>query len=443
MNAAAPTSPGIDRTDHLVRTSRIELVEAAREVSNLPRLALRILRVRWHILLLIASLAAMAHELLMQRASTLAHHHPMVSLVALAATVVVNVLGYAWMFHSCRSLTPTQRELAAEDEATTVVHVRDVGLLEGAFALALPFLIFYGAWGLFQADASDLVARTVVDLNVDSPLQQPLRTLTLAAAVALVIRIAFDQLAERWRFAGWRFGAAVFEASWLVFTFAIVRYYLPQLRGWVQERRIVVGIDRALEAAAELLHRVTGMFAGIAHAIADVLASISVVFQPVRDGLIGPALWLAIAAIALGCELDRDDLTPWMQRHRTMQAVGSRIPWIIRRPASLFYAELQEKYVPLVNGARLVFRAGLMPFLVAALWYGLALLAGAHVQKLVVWHVGSRPPFEYTSLLAFAGGQVVLVVNQVVEVAILVAGVEILLQRLTARTAARQIPTPT
>lgn len=395
--------------------------------------ALSMLRRRGHFLLFIAAASAIGHELLLARATRFAADRPLVSLLTISAAIVVTVLGYTWMFIVLRPQTQARNQIAQGEIDVRELQIRDDGLLAATFAIVLPFLVFYGAWGLFEQDVSDLVARAVVSEQFDNPLDQSMSTLGLVAAAAYGLRVLLSQLRRRWRLRWLGLPEAACEATWLIMAFTIVRERLPQIQEWVTERRVYVAVADWINGVAHWLEQVSGLLGRLATSVAELLTSVSRFVEPIKLGIVEPALWLAIAAIAMGCELDRRWHVLRVLPERATPRLTARMPRPIRVPVQLAAQELHEKYGPLANGARIVFAAGGIPLLICAAWYGAARLAELETQRMLLSGLSQLEPPDRSWLLANAAMSTTSVVFTAIQVAILVAGVELMLLRVIER----------
>lgn len=405
-----------------------------------PRGAAGLLREHGLRLLAIAAATAVVHELLLVGGGRLAAQRPLAALVAAAAAIIVSIVGLALMFLVVRS-SLAGRAIVATDERVPVV-VRDEPLADAAFAVALPFLVFYGAWGLFAADVSDLVARSIWDGSGQprSPLQQPVGVLAAVAAVALVLRVLLDRLGRRRRRGILRLAAAGFEAMWLVFAFAIAFQWQADVRHWVIARRAWQAGERSVDAIHDVLAAVSGPLQLVADRVADLFASLGRLVVAFQHALVEPALWLTIAAIAVGCELERGRERERHGRLPRLRRAFEGMPAPVRGSIRLASEQLREKYVPLVDGARMVAAAGLLPFLVVAFWYGLVVLAEARLDRLVVVGVvGNMSASAWQPATELLGG-VVDLMGTAARVAILAAGLDLLLAGLVQRARRGDVP---
>lgn len=391
---------------------------------ELPRIAGRMLARRGHVLVIFAALGAIAHELLLQRAAKLADGHPVLSLLTVAVGVLVTVLVYTLMFALLRRQIESREAVRAGQTSVSRLHLNQDGVLGSIFAVALPFLVFYGAWGFFAQDMSALVREATVGLGHESPLRMSVRTPAGGAVACFLLRALFDQLWRRWRFGPWALAAAAFEAGWLVFAFAIALHHVSDVRHWVTTRRVYVGTDAVLQHVADWLYAVTGYIAPLAHAVADVFSSLWVVLDPLKYALVEPALWLTIAAIAAGLELERLHLrASW----------AARIPRAAA-PLRVFAEELHEKYVPLFNGARIVAAAGAVPFLICAVWYGAVVAGGSHVDRALYALPRLGEPDALSELYIDGLRDAWGVLLTALRIVVLAAGLELLLSRVIVRT---------
>lgn len=182
---------------------------------------------------------------------------------------------------------------------------------------------------------------------------------------------------------------AVFEANWMLFAVAFVGTVIGQITGWLTGRVFwhVIG-----GAVTGVLHRLDGLLTALA------LPQVSAAWHwfagylpDLKDGLVLPILWLTITAVVYGEEVTRDGkLVEDSRRLNRVAGTWQRLPGRTRYFSELFSREWRDKYVPFVNGLKLVLRGGAVLYLLFCLmyvllkvatdwaWIGATQLIGAH-----------------------------------------------------------------
>ncbi|HEY9524116.1 MAG TPA: hypothetical protein VIR33_12815 [Thermopolyspora sp.] len=218
----------------------------------------------------------------------------------------------------------------------------DEPLLDALGRAILPFMIIYMAWSFFTDDAKTW-ANAAFDraqaqgLDFGTQALDAINALSDNLPVALVITAGFWALrviCERW--AGTRLPrtgsvlTAFFEINFTLFGLFSVGEIVGRCTGWFTSRRMWSGV------------------AGLAgDAVPDRLAG---VLPAVKDAVLGPLIWLTMAGVVLGFAMDREH--PWLSRlDRTLAG-------------RLVTQGARDKWVPMVNGLRLIRLGGALTFAV-------------------------------------------------------------------------------
>lgn len=250
----------------------------------------------------------------------------------------------------------------------------------------LPFLVFYGAWGLFAEDARQysLLAQELFGVEQIKNMEfNPLLVTGAIAAVAFATRVGFEKAYERTRKAWLGFLTTGFEAIWMFFAVVSLEEFIGKGVDWFTSRVAWAGVSDVIGAVFEPVADVAGF----------------VVPSP-KDALLLPLVWLTIAAVVYGREMARDDAI--IEGTRAAPHAGrvwQGMPAPVRNTAEFVSRDLRDKYVPMLNGLRLVLRAGPIFFLVYCLCYvvltlardwafiGLTQLIGPHEANWwTLWH---------------------------------------------------------
>ena len=147
---------------------------------------------------------------------------------------------------------------------------------------------------------------------------------------------------------------------------------------------------------------------------------------PVKDALVLPLVWLAIAAIVYGLEMREREAI----RGTPLERLPERLDGRRRRLAELFSRSLREKYVPVVHALRLVGRAGAPVFA----WFCLCYVAvGAlldRAQRGVVALIGTDHTVRFWNLALIPIEFGHRLVQEILRLALLAAMFGLLMRRI-------------
>ncbi|MFI6321881.1 hypothetical protein ACIBG8_30405 [Nonomuraea sp. NPDC050556] len=246
----------------------------------------------------------------------------------------------------------------------------------------LPFIAFYGAWGLFAGDVQQysILAQELFGVQQIKNLEfDPLVVTSAIAAAAFGVRVAFEKAYERTRKALLGLLTTVFESMWMFFAVVSVEVFISARVDWVTSRAAWVGARDAVGAV-----------------LGPVGDAVGLVLPEPKDALLMPLIWLTIAAVVYGRQMDSDAAAVSSAR---AERVWNGVPAPVRNAAEFVSRDLRGKYTPMLNGVRLVLRAGPIFFLGFCLCYvvltvardwafiGVTRLAGPHdADWWTVWH---------------------------------------------------------
>jgi hypothetical protein len=286
-----------------------------------------------------------------------------------------------------------------------------------------PFMIFYIAWGWFGQDAREFVSSAEGRGFAEGGLTGQLKGFAILtnlqshmyiAVAATVIFFVLKSCTEWWvvpRLA--RIGPlvlAVFELHWTFFGIFTVDQYRGDAGDWLTGRALWAFLSDVFGPAAEL-------------------------WGPFKNAVLGALVWLVIAGVVLGVDSDEVTAVGKGRIGRGLAAVsGIAKP---KSPREVLSRELREKWFPAVHGIRLVRRAGWMSFGVfCVLFVGLD-VAQEYLRRGVFYLIGPHPiPFWMVRLTPVDLG--VDLIHDVLRICLLAAAFDLLVARVSARTAARQ-----
>lgn len=413
---------------------------------------LRLLGRNWIALLLWYVTSRVAHDLLLIGAAWVGQRQKLLGLSVLSLAVLAVLAGTILMLYSLRGSLPSLRRdpaPAAEPDG------RPGGELMHAVAeTILPFLIFYGAWGLFTEEARDYSieglnqagfgTNSAFVLLFDSNWHALLVPLAVAVGT-WVVRAVCERFHNRTGSRVFAVATAVFEANWMLFAVAFVGTAIGWATTWLTGRVFWHRIGDAIGGATRTLDR---LLAGLAlPQISDAWHAIVGVLPDLKDGLVLPILWLTITAVIYGEEVTSDGklVADSHRLHRIAGRAWDRLPGRAQYASELFSREWRDKYVPFVNGLKLVLRAGPVLFLVFCLmyvvlkvatdwaWIGATQLIGAHEWN---WWWVRLPALDFVRDGAY----------EVLRICLLAAAFDLALRRIaatrTARTERASSPAP-
>lgn len=246
----------------------------------------------------------------------------------------------------------------------------------------LPFIAFYGAWGLFAGDVQQysILAQELFGVQQIKNLEfDPLVVTSVIAAATFGVRVAFEKAYERTRRALFGLFTTVFESMWMFFAVVSVEVFISARIDWVTSRAAWVGAGDAIGSV-----------------LGPVGDAVGLVLPNPKDALLMPLIWLTIAAVVYGRQMDSDAAAISSAR---AERAWNGVPAPVQNAAEFVSRDLRGKYTPMLNGVRLVLRAGPIFFLGFCLCYvvltaardwafiGVTRLAGPHdADWWTMWH---------------------------------------------------------
>ncbi|MFI6386023.1 hypothetical protein [Nonomuraea sp. NPDC050540] len=250
----------------------------------------------------------------------------------------------------------------------------------------LPFLAFYGAWGLFTDDVRQysILSQELFGVQeIENLSFNPLLTTSFIALGAFAARVAVGKAYERWPKGRLGLLSIALESMWMFFAVISVEHWIGERIEWLTSRSAWV-------AAADVIGGVLG----------PVGEAVAVVVPNLKDALVLPLVWVTIAAVVYGREMGQGEAL--IQGTRVESGAGrvkEAAPEPVRKVAEFVSRDLRDKYTPMLNGLRMVLRAGPVFFLVFCLCYtllgvghdwafiGVVNLIGPHESNWwTVWH---------------------------------------------------------
>jgi len=352
-------------------------------------------------------------------------HHAVVPILVVSVMVMVSLGVTVAMLHSVKDGLPAVRKRELDESLTSWTAGEEETILDALTRALLPFMIFYLAWNWFADDAKAFEQSAAGRGNVQGGLGgqlQGMKSLValdnhLYIAIALtagflVLKFIAERIVEpKWPRAG-GITIALFEVNWTLFGLFTINKARGAFWSWLGSR-VAWGW---LKSAGGPLFGWIGAY-----------------WSPFKEAVLGSLVWLVIAGVVLGVDSDEETAFGKGRIGRGLATASGldrpHTPWeVVTR-------ELRDKWLPTYYGFRMVIRAGILPFAVfCVLFMGLddgALLAERGVYQLL----GPHPiPWWDTWLDVIHFG--VDLVHQMLRVCLMAAAFEIVVARVSGRTAA-------
>lgn len=399
----------------------------------LPVRAAGLLGRYWAPLIFWFALGYIVHDLVIRGSAWLSYRSIWLGFAGLSISVLVMLAATILMFQSMRpGLTMLRNPDGQVPDPSDALQPPGQRRMVDAIAESiLPFLVFYGAWGLFT-DEVKMWSRTTVNEDMDAGLDV-LAQLGAAngaqALVPLLIAVGSWLVRALLEFFYNRRGGrilglvtAFFEANFMFFSVFTVYALISQWIGWLTQRTFWVETQ---QSAQGIIAQIVGLVPGLSiEKLTQGWAWLTQYSGELSDDFLQPLLWLTIAGAVYGFEMARDE----QLFVRFSQRTG--------RLAELFTREWRDKWTPLVNGIRLIFRAGLLFYLTFCLLYLLTGVVSGWVGIGLKYLIGPHPWqwwWPYLGPIDF----VEQTVHEVLRIAVLAAAFGMALERGVRRSAAR------
>jgi hypothetical protein len=347
-----------------------------------------------------------------------------VPVLTLSFAVLVQLAVTVAMLHSVRDGLAAIRRRDMRTLAPWAAQ-DDESIFDAMGRALLPFLIFYLAWGMLTADAQELIGFATGRGFAEGGLFQQVETmgilLTLEdkiwfAAAGAALFFVVKSGTEWWvlpRLA--RVGPlllAVFELHWTLFGL----FSIDKLRGdageWLSARSAWEPVGVSLSWAGPL-------------------------WEPFKFAVLGALVWLVIAGVILGVDTDESAAVGSGRVGRRLAAVSGVDKQ--RSPREILSRELREKWFPAIQGLRLVRQAGWMVFGVFCVLFA-GLDVGEHLLRRGIYYVIGPHPIPFWMVRLPVIDFAVDLVHTVLRICLLAAAFNLLVARVSARTAAPQAP---
>jgi hypothetical protein len=349
-------------------------------------------------------------------------------LVTVGLLVMITLATAVLMVHCVREGLDVVHAREADGDLTPWAVGNDESVVGAMARAALPFVIFYLAWGLQTDDArefADMAAsRGFTEGGFQGQLKGMGMLISLEKHVVLavgitagffVVKTAVEWLLEERL--GRSAGAlmAFLEINFTLFGIFTIDHLRGDAAGWITGRRAWQWIDGAAGPVLDL-------------------------WPPFKDAVLGALIWLVIAGVILGLDAgdERVVLGDGRAARRLARAGGVGRT---NSPRELLTRGFREMWLPAWYGLRLVRRSGMMPFATFALLFA-ALHVGEDASRRAVYELIG--PHEVTwwmralPAIGFGTG----LVFEILRVCLLAAAFNLVMARVSARNAAKPAGPP-
>ncbi|MFC6880106.1 hypothetical protein [Actinomadura yumaensis] len=344
-------------------------------------------------------------------------------LLTVGVLVMVTLGVTVAMVHCVREGLDVVHAREADGDLTPWAVGNEESVSGAAGRAALPFVIFYLAWGMQADDARAFVdmaeTRGFTENGFTGQIKGLGMLVSLEKHVALAVGLTAGFFVLKF-LAEWlleerlpRAGAALIaflEIDLALFGIFTIDHLRGKAGDWITDRQAWEWVTEAAGGALEL-------------------------WPTFKSAVLGGLIWLVIAGVILG--LDAGDEQVVLGRGRAARRLASA--GAIDRtgsPREVLTRGLREMWLPAWYGLRLVRRSGAVPFaLFCVLFTGLDVgeeAARRQVYELigphdVAWWLPRMTPVDYGAGLVF----------QILRICLLAAAFNLVMARVTARTAAK------
>ncbi|MFG2084946.1 MULTISPECIES: hypothetical protein [unclassified Spirillospora] len=342
--------------------------------------------------------------------------------------VVITLAVTVLMVHSVREGLDVVHARESDGELTPWAVGNEESVIGAMGRAALPFVIFYLAWGKQSEDAREFAEMAASRGFAEGGIQGQLDALELllslekhvGLAIGLTAGLFVMKVAAEWRLEE-RLPRAVgalvafLEVQFALFGIFTVDHLRSEAAEWATGRQ-----------AWEWLTGATGPALAL--------------WPPFKDAVLGALILLVIAGVILG--LDAGDERVVLGRSRAAQRLA-RAGGIERTnsPREILTRGFREMWLPAWFGLRLVRRSGMMPFATFCLLFA-ALDVGQEASRRFVYElIGPHEVTWWIQVLPFVGYGTSLVF-EILRVCLLAAAFNLVMARVSARTAAKAVAPP-
>ncbi|MBV2364318.1 hypothetical protein ACFPZ0_23320 [Streptomonospora nanhaiensis] len=412
---------------------------------RLPLYTLDLARRYWAPLLCVYLVGSFIHDMLMRSLVFVADFDQNIALIGVALATLVELTMFIVMFHMLRPALPTvDTELVSSRTGT--LGERERRWVDAVAMAILPFLIFYNAWGVFEDEfrqyTTTLFNERGFGMWTDAAFLNALGLPLAIALSAYLLRVVCDRYYTRTDNKALGLLSVVFEANWMFFACFSTAHIFGSIQEWAADRRVWVESTGALLEAVRSLGEATSLPLEAGYlAMLQGLGAAATVFW---EGVTQPLVWLTIAAVIFGAEIDRHEA---LFRKGTRAAkveellTGDRRGFV-HQISRFARQDTAERYMPFLNAFRFILRASPVFFLGFCLNYVLIELGCDWLQRGVFVLIGPHDFLGWWWPLLEPVHLAVEAVRHVLRVCLLAVTFEITLRSVTAASTGRRARVP-
>ncbi|RNL85855.1 hypothetical protein [Halostreptopolyspora alba] len=368
----------------------------------LPLYTLDLARRYWAPLLCVYVAGTSLHALALRGVAELGQRDEILGLVGVSLSLLVTLATTIVMFHMLRPGLPTlDRELfdrgaRARGGAGTAtrpsVNERERRIVDAISMAILPFLAFYSAWGLVSEEFRSYALRVVNDAGpgayafvsdfdrIGAPL--------VIALGAFVTRAGVEHLYNRTDSKILGMITAILEAIWVFFAIVTISPLLNDARSWLADRVVWADMKGLYTDGLTLVATLTSL--PLDTLTSSVATTVTWMWDLLKDGLVEPMLWLTIAAVVFGADVDRAEalFRGQSRAERIRRATVAHTPGVVARVTSVAGRTYRDKYLPFLNAFRFVLSVSPTYYLSFCLYYVLLDLGFGWLERGVYVAVG-------------------------------------------------------
>lgn len=340
----------------------------------LPIYTLDLVRRHWAPLLCVYTGGMLLHTLLMRGLVKFTDVSPTLSLAGLGLTLLVTLVTFVVMFQLLRPGLPlVDRELNSEiirQGKGNGFAERERRVVDGVVLAIMPFLVFYGAWGLIKEEYDAYSIGLFNTGGVEafatptglSWFGMPL----VVAVVAWLLRRVCGHFYAKGHNPVLGVLTALFEGIWTFLALFSVGVFIGFTHEWIGNRSAWVGVETTLKGAVDGF----GLTLNVPELSTGITAAITAVWTSVKEGFLGPMLWLTITAVVYRAQIDDHDslFEERLGGGRLGTAVNhtAKLSRVFGRHAD---SDFRDKFTPLLNAGRFLLGAGPVFYLTFCLYF--------------------------------------------------------------------------
>ncbi|AFR06492.1 hypothetical protein [Nocardiopsis alba] len=354
--------------------------------ARLPVYTLGLVRRHWAPLLCVYTGGMLLHALIMRGLVAFNDVEPALALSGLGLTLLITLVTFVVMFQLLRPGLPlVDSELNAEivrRNKRKGFAERERRVVDGVALAIMPFLLFYGAWGLFEEQYNtysvDLLNTGGVEA-FSAPTEMAWFGMPLLVACsAWLLRRVCGHFYKTGRNPVLGILTALFEGVWMFMVVFSIGVLIGLWNDWIGSRVLWVSVElsitRGIDGFGDLID-VPNLSLGVSAAFAALWAT-------VKEGFIGPMLWLTITAVVYRAQIDDHDALFEERRG------GGRFGAAVNRTARLSRifgkhadSDFRDKFTPCLNAVRFVLGAGPVFYLTFCLYFVLLDLVFSRLHR--------------------------------------------------------------